>query len=97
MVGPQLYSTAQRFIGVLVLVPIITAVWVDVKIAGIMVAVLAVGMAYEFSKMLKIPVIMATVLMLLISFQSFPIWVFDASMFWHSGLAVVSFCIAIDD
>ena len=95
MVGPQLYSTAQRFIGVLVLVPIIAAVWVDVKIAGIVVTVLAVGMAYEFSKMLKIPVIMATVLMLLISLQSFPIWVFDASMVWHSGLAAVSSCIAM--
>ena len=95
MVGSQLSSTARRFIGVLVLVPIITAVWVDVKIAGIVVTVLAVGMAYEFSKMLKIHGIMATVLILLISLQSVPVWVFDASMVWHSGLAAVSFCIAM--
>ena len=94
MAGPRLSSTARRFIGVLVLVPIITAVWIDIKIAGIVVTVLAVGMAYEFTKMLKIPIITATMLMLLISLQSLPVWVFDASMVWHSGLAVVSFCIA---
>jgi phosphatidate cytidylyltransferase len=95
MVGSQLSSTARRFIGVLVLVPIITAVWVDVKTAGIVVTLLAVGMAYEFSKILKMPVIMATVLTLLISLQAFPVWVFDASMIWHSGLAAVSSCIAM--
>ena len=68
MVGLQLSGTARRFIGVLVLIPIITAVWIDVKIASIVVCILAVGMAYEFSKMLKMPAIMAIALTLLIAF-----------------------------
>ena len=95
MVGPQLSGTAQRFIGVLVLIPIIMAVWIDVKIAGIVVSILAVGMAYEFSKMLKMPAIMAISLTLLIALQSLPVWVFDAGLVWHSGLVAMSFGITI--
>ena len=90
MVGPQLSGTVRRFIGVLVLIPVITAVWIDIKIASIVVTALAFGMAYEFSKMLKMPAIMAIVLSLLIALQSLPIWVLDAGVVWHSGLAAVS-------
>ena len=53
MIGLNLSGTARRFIGVLVLIPIILAVWFDSKIASIVVAILAAGMAFEFSKMLK--------------------------------------------
>ena len=53
MIGLNLSGTARRFIGVLVLIPIILAVWFDNKIASIVVAILAAGMAFEFSKMLK--------------------------------------------
>jgi phosphatidate cytidylyltransferase len=95
MVGPQLSGTARRFLGVLVLIPIITAVWFDIKIASIVVAILAVGMAYEFSKMLKMPVIAAIGLTLLIALQSLPVWLFDAGPVWHSGLALLSFGIAM--
>ena len=95
MIGPELSRTARRFIGVLALIPIITAVWIDVKIANIVVMVLGVGMAYEFSKMLKIPFTLAIMLMPLIVLQSFPVWVFDAGIAWHSGLAVVSFGITM--
>ena len=95
MVVPQISGTARRFIGVLVLCPIITAVWIDVKIASIVVAVLAIGMAYEFSKMMKMSAIVATILTLLIALQSLPIWVFDAGVIWHSGLAVASFLITM--
>ena len=90
MIGPSLSGTARRFIGGLVLLPIITAVWIDIKIASVVIMVLAVGMAYEFSKMLKLSVIMAIVLILLIALQSLPVWVFDAGVVWHSGLAAVS-------
>ena len=45
MIGPELSGTARRFIGVLALIPIITAVWIDVKIANIVVMVLGVGIA----------------------------------------------------
>jgi len=95
MVGPQLSGTARRFIGVLVLIPIITAVWFDIKIASLVVAILAAGMAYEFSKMLKMPVIAAIGLTLLIALQSLPVWLFDAGAVWHSGLALLSFGIAM--
>ena len=95
MLGHQLSGTAQRFIGVLVLIPIIIAVWIDVKIAGIVVSILALGMAYEFSKMLKIPAIIAISLTLLIALQSMPAWVFDAGFAWHCGLVAMSFCITI--
>ena len=95
MVGPQLSGTAQRFIGVLVLIPIVLAVWIDVKIAGIVVSILAVGMAYEFSKMLKMPAIMAISLTLLIALQSLPVWVFNAGLAWHSGLVAMSFGITL--
>ena len=91
MVGLQLSGTTQRFIGLLVLIPIIMAVSIDVKIASIMVAILGAGMAYEFSKMLKIPAFMAITLTLLIALQSLPVWFFDAGALWHSGLAAVSF------
>ena len=91
MVGLQLSGTTRRFIGVLVLIPIITAVWIDGKIASIVVAFLGAGMAYEFSKMLKMPAIMAIALTLLIAVQSLPVWVFDAGAAWHSGAAAVSF------
>lgn len=91
MVGPQLSGTTWRFIGVLVLIPIIMAVWMDVKVASIMVAILGAGMAYEFSKMLKMPAIMTILLTLLIAVQSLPVWMFDAAVAWHSGAAAVSF------
>ena len=95
MVCLPLSGTARRFIGVLVLMPIITAVWIDVKIASIVVAVLAVGMAYEFSKMLQMPAILATTLVPLLALQSWPVWVFEWEVAWHSGLAAVSFCITM--
>ena len=95
MIGPEMSGTARRFIGVFVLLPIITAVWIDVKIASIVVVILASGMAYEFSKMLKVSVIMSITLTFLIALQSLPVWVFDAGMVWHCGLAVLSFCITI--
>ena len=41
MIGLNLSGTARRFIGVLVLIPIILAVWFDNKIASIVVAILA--------------------------------------------------------
>ena len=95
MVCLQLSGTARRFIGVLVLIPFITAVWIDIKIASIVVVVLAVGMAYEFSKMLQMPTILATMLLPLIALQSWPVWVFEAEMAWHGGLAAVSLGIAM--
>ena len=95
MVGPQLSGTVQRFVGVLVLIPIIMAIWIDVKIAGIVVSILAVGMAYEFSKIMKMPAIMALSLTLLIALQSLPVWVVDAGLAWHSGLLAMSFGITI--
>ena len=58
MVATQTSGTARRFIGVLVLIPIIAAVWSDVKIASIVILILAIGMAHEFSKMLKMPATM---------------------------------------
>ena len=95
MVGLQLSGTARRFIGVLILTPIIIAVWIDLKIASIMVAILGAGMAYEFSKMLKIPAIMAIALTTLIAVQSLPIWVFDVGTVWHSGFVAMSCGIAM--
>ena len=91
MVGLQLSGTKRRFIGVLALIPIITAVWIDGKIASIVVAFLGAGMAYEFSKMLKMPAIMAIALTFLIASQSLPVWVFEAGAAWHGGLAAVSY------
>ena len=95
MVGLPLSGTARRFIGVLVLIPIITAVWIDIKIASIVVAVLALGMAYEFSKMLQMPVILTITLVPLIALQSWPVWVFEAEVAWHIGLSAVSFGITM--
>ena len=85
MVGLQLSGTTRRFIGVLVLIPIITAVWIDLEIASIMVTILGARMAYEFSKMLKMPAIMAIALALLIAVQSLPVWVFDSGRFGTAG------------
>ncbi len=95
MAGLSLSGTTRRFIGVLVLIPIITAVWIDIKIASIVVVVLAVGMAYEFSKMLQMPAIVAITLVPLIALQSWPVWVLEAEVAWHIGLATVSFGITM--
>ena len=95
MIGLNLSGTARRFIGVLFLIPIILAVWFDSKIASIVVAILAVGMAFEFSKMLKTRTILAILSALLIAMQSVPLWVFDGGVLWHSGLAVLSFGITL--
>ena len=95
MVATQPSGTARRFIGVLVLIPIIAAVWSDVKIASIVILILAIGMAHEFSKMLKMPFNMTIVLTLLIGLQSFPVWMFNAGVVWHSVLAMLSFGIII--
>ena len=95
MIGLNLSGTARRFIGVLVLIPIILAVWFDSKIASIVVAILAAGMAFEFSKMLKMQPILAILSALLIAMQSVPLWVFDGGVLWHSGLAVLSFGITL--
>ena len=91
MVGPPLAGTARRLIGMLVLIPIIIAVWINVKIAGIVVMILAVGMAYELCKMLKMPAIMVIALTLFIALQSLPVWVFDLELALRAGLAAVSF------
>ena len=90
MFGLQLSGTALRLLGVLVLMPVITAVWIDIKIASIIVMILAFGMAYEFSKMLKIPAIVEIALTLFIALQSLPVWVFDMGLAWHSLLATLS-------
>ena len=95
MVGSQLSGTARRFIGVMLLIPIIMAVWVDIKIASIVVTILATGMAYEFSKMLKMPATMAVMLTLILALQSLPVWLFGAGVAWHCGLATVSFGITV--
>ena len=95
MIGLNLSGTARRFIGVLVLIPIILAVWFDSKIASIVVAILAAGMAFEFSKMLKTQAILAILSALLIAMQSVPLWVFDGGVLWHSFLAVLSFGITL--
>ena len=83
MVGLPLSGTARRFIGVLVLIPVITAVWIDIKIASIVVTILAGVMAYEFSKMLQLPAILAITLVPLIALQSWPVWLFEAEVAWH--------------
>ena len=93
MVGPLVAGTARRLIGVLVLIPVIIAVWINVKIASIVVMILAVGMAYEFSKMLRMPTIVVIPLTFFIALQSMPVWVFDVEVAWHGGLAAVSFVI----
>ena len=95
MVGSQLSGTTRRFVGLLVLLPIITAVWIDIKIASIIVTILGAGMAYEFSKMLKTNTTITIVLTLLIAVQSLPVWVFDAGLALHSGVAAVSFGVAM--
>ena len=95
MVALPLSGTVLRLIGVLVLMPIIMIIWSDVKIASIVIAILGTGMAFELNKILKMPVIMATALTLLISLQSFPVWMFDVGVAWHSGLAAVSFGITL--
>ena len=95
MVGPHLSDTSQRFVGALFLIPFVMVVWIDVKIASIMVTILAAGMAHEFTKMLKLPSVMPIMLALLITLQSLPPWLFDAGVAWHSGLAAMSFGISM--
>ena len=95
MIGLNLSGTARRFIGLLVLIPIILAVWFDSKIASIIVAILAAGMAFEFSKMLKTQTIFAILSALLIAMQSVPPWIFDGGVLLHSVLAVLSFGITL--
>ena len=95
MRGLQISGTARRLFGVLVLMPFILAVWFDTKIASIAVTILAAGMAFELSKMLNMSKIVTTASTLFIALQSLPLWVFDGGIFWHIGLALLSFGITV--
>ena len=95
MLFPNISDTARRCIGVLVLLPIITAVYFDARIAGIVIALIAVGMAYEFGKMVTMPMLAKLTLCLCIILQALPIWVVDLGLCWHAGLAFLAFGITL--
>ena len=86
MLFPNISGTARRCIGVLVLLPIIVAVFFDARIASIVIALIAVGMAYEFGKMVTMPMLAKLTLCLCIILQALPIWVVDLGLWWHAGM-----------
>ena len=61
------------------------------------IALIAIGMAYEFSKMLRMPMLAKLTLCLhcIIAMQALPIWVFDLGSWWHAGLACLAFGITL--
>jgi phosphatidate cytidylyltransferase len=95
MLFPNISGTARRCIGVLVLLPIIAAVFFDARIASIVIALIAIGMAYEFGKMVTMPMLAKLTLCLCIILQALPIWVIDLGSWWHAGLACLAFGITL--
>ena len=95
MLFPNISGTARRCIGVLVLLPIITAVFFDARIASIVIAFIAVGMAYEFGKMVTMPMLAKLKLCFCIILQALPIWLVDLGLWWHAGLAFLAFVITL--
>ena len=95
MLSPNISGTAWRCIGVLVLLPIIAAVFFDARIASIVIALIAVGMAYEFGKMVTMPMLAKLTLCLCIILQALPIWLVDLGPWWHAGLACLAFVITL--
>jgi phosphatidate cytidylyltransferase len=79
----------------LVLLPIIAAVFFDARIASIVIALIAVGMAYEFGKMITMPMLAKSTLCLCIILQALPIWLVDLGYWWHAGLAFLAFVITL--
>ena len=95
MLFPNISGTARRCVGVLVLLPIIAAVFFDARIAGIVIALIAIGMSYEFGKMVTMPTPAKLTLSLCIILQALPIWVVDLGPWWHAGLAFLAFGITL--
>ena len=95
MLFPNISGTARRCLGVLVLLPIIAAVFFEARIASIVIALIAVGMAYEFGKMVTMPMLAKLALCLCIILQALPIWVFDLGPLWHAGLVCLAFVITL--
>jgi phosphatidate cytidylyltransferase len=87
--------TMRRCIGVLVLLPIVVLIWVDARIAGVVIAFIAAVMAYEFSKMVKMPVLVKLFLSGCIILQALPIWAFERDLRWHVGLAFSTLVITL--
>jgi len=90
-----LSGTMRRFVGVLLLVPIIVAVWFDAIVASFVIGILAIGMAYEFVKMVTMPNLFKMGLGLLICAQALPVAVFDIGLWWSVSLATLSLLIVI--
>lgn len=95
MLFPNISGTARRCIGVFVLLPIIAAVFFDPRSASIVIALIAVGMAFEFGKMVTMPMMAKLTLCLCIILQALPIWVVDLGLWWHVGLAFLAFVITL--
>ena len=85
--------TATRCLGALLLLPVVAAVWLGNISAGIVVTVLSVVMAYEFSKMLKLPFFFGIIMVIVIASQAMPIWLVDFGVWWHLGLSLVAMVI----
>ena len=95
MLFSNLSVTARRCIGVLVLLPIIFAVWFDAGMASLAIVFIAVGMAYEVNKMLKMPSLANLLLSVWVILQALPIWFFEQGLWWHTGLALTTFGITL--
>ena len=86
-------STTKRCVGVLMMLPLVAAIWVDAKSASVIVMILAFGLAYEFYNLIKIPSSIKLALSFCVALQSLPIWIFDMHVIWHIGLALFCFLI----
>ena len=90
MLFDNVSGTLRRFLGALLLLPVAAVVWASPMSAGIVVALLAFIMAYEFSKMVAWPPGVRATIILLIALQALPLWLFDGGAWWHFSLAFMA-------
>jgi phosphatidate cytidylyltransferase len=95
MVFKNASITGRRCFGALFLTPVVAAVWLNNSSAGVVVAMLSMVMAYEFSKMLKLPTFVTMAMVFVFALQAIPIWVLDVGVWWRLGLGFLAMAIAI--
>lgn len=82
-------ATIRRVFGVILLLPVVFAVWYDQRTGGLVVMFLALFMSLETKRITNMPPITGYLVSGLIMAQSIPYWVIDRPMAYIHGSALL--------
>ena len=71
----SLSPLAQRLVGFATLIPVIALVWLDAKIASLIVWLAIILMGFEFSKLVALATPVTVLLIILFAFVGMPLWI----------------------